>query len=188
MLTPTYLAMYARLGVLKLRLRGRLELDGIAFVHPGVKFEVGKGAVVRLGRWAWIGGECRLRVHEGRFELGAKSVLGQQCTITAFQNVTIGRECVIADRVMLIDFDHCAADVERPIRRQGIYKRDVRIGHNCWVGYGVCVLRGVTVGDNAVLGAGAVVTQNVPANAVAGGVPARVLRMRDTPETLDWDG
>lgn len=187
MLSPAHLAMYARLAGLKLRLRGRLELDGIAFVHPGVKFEVGKDAVVRLGRWSWVGRDCRVRVHEGRFELGAKSVLGQQCTITAFQSVTIGRECVIADRVMLIDFDHGAQDVERPIRQQGIYKRDVRIGHNCWIGYGVCVLRGVTVGDNAVLGASAVVTKDVPENAVAGGVPARVLRMRDTPQTLEWD-
>ena len=113
--------------------------------------------------------------------IGAKTVLGQECTISAYQHVSIGRECVIADRVMLIDFDHGMVEVERPIRLQGIYKRDVRVGNNVWIGYGACVLRGVTVGDNAVIGTNAVVTRDVPANAVVGGVPARLIRMREAP-------
>ena len=60
--------------------------------------------------------------------IGAKTVIGQECTISAFQHVAIGRECIIADRVMLIDFDHGVTEVERPIRLQGIYKRDVEVG------------------------------------------------------------
>uniref|UniRef100_A0A6J5ZAL3 Unannotated protein n=1 Tax=freshwater metagenome TaxID=449393 RepID=A0A6J5ZAL3_9ZZZZ len=113
-------------------------------------------------------------------------MLGQECTISAFQHVSIGRECILADRVMLIDFDHVTAEVERPIREQGIYKRDVRVGNNIWVGYGACILRGVTVGDNAVIGSLAVVTRDVEADAVVGGSPARVLRMREKPERLRW--
>ena len=54
-------------------------------------------------------------------------------------------------------------EVERPIREQGIYKRDVKVGHNVWIGYGGCVLRGVTVGEGAVVGATALVTRDVPA-------------------------
>ena len=50
---------------------------------------------------------------------------------------------MIADRAMFIDFDHGVVEVERPIRLQGIYKRDVDVGSNVWVGYGACVLRGV---------------------------------------------
>jgi acetyltransferase-like isoleucine patch superfamily enzyme len=78
------------------------------------------------------------------------------------------------------------AETERPIRVQGIYKRDVDVGSNVWIGYGACVLRGVSVGDNAVIGTYAVVTKDVPANAVVGGIPARVIRMRDAPRTLRW--
>jgi acetyltransferase-like isoleucine patch superfamily enzyme len=125
-------------------------------------------------------------VHEGTCEIGAKTVLGQECTISAFQHVSIGRECVIADRVMLIDFDHGVVEVERPVRLQGIYKRDVRVGSNCWIGYGACLLRGVTVGDNCVIGTNAVVTRDVPDNAVVAGAPARLLRMREAPTTLRW--
>jgi acetyltransferase-like isoleucine patch superfamily enzyme len=87
---------------------------------------------------------------------------------------------------MLIDFDHGVVEVERPVRLQGIYKRDVRVGNNVWVGYGACFLRGVTVGDNCVVGTSTVVTKDVPDDAVVAGVPARVLRFRDAPQTLRW--
>ncbi len=186
MLSPQYARLLARLGWLKLRWRGRLRTDGLAFVGPSVKLEIGRSGRVVLGRWAWIGHGCKIRAHEGEVVIGAKTVLGQECTISAFQRVSIGRECVVADRVMLIDFDHGITDVERPIRLQGIYKRDVRVGHNCWIGYGSCILRGVTIGDNCVIGTSAVVTRDVPDNAVVGGVPARVIRMREAPRTLRW--
>jgi acetyltransferase-like isoleucine patch superfamily enzyme len=113
--------------------------------------------------------------------------MGQECTISAYQHVSIGRECVIADRVMLIDFDHGVVDVERPIRLQGIYKRDVRVGNNVWIGYGACILRGVTIGHNAIIGTSAVVTRDVPANAVVTGIPARVIRMREEPASMRWE-
>jgi acetyltransferase-like isoleucine patch superfamily enzyme len=187
MLTPGYARLFARWAWLKARWRGRLQTDGVAFVCPGVKFEIGRNARVVLGRWSWIGHGCKLRAHEGEVLIGAKTVLGQECTISAYQHVAIGRECIVADRVMLIDFDHGVVEVERPIRLQGIYKRDVDVGHNVWIGYGACILRGVRVGDNAVIGTSAVVTKDVPANAVVGGVPARVLRMREAPRTLRWE-
>jgi acetyltransferase-like isoleucine patch superfamily enzyme len=187
MLTPGYAVLIARWLWLKLRWRGRLQTDGLCFVCPGVKFEIGRRAVVRLGRWSWIGHGTKVRAHEGTVEIGAKSVLGQECTISAYQRVAIGRECIIADRVMMIDFDHGMVEVERPIRLQGIYKRDVLVGHNVWIGYGACLLRGVRVGHNSVIGASSVVTRDVPDNAVVGGVPARLIRMREAPKTFRWE-
>jgi acetyltransferase-like isoleucine patch superfamily enzyme len=182
-----YLLLIVRWLWLKLRWRGRLQTDGLCFVCPGVKFEIGPNARVHLGRWSWIGHGTKVRVHEGELAIGAKSVLGQECTISAFQHVFIGRECIIADRVMMIDFDHGMVESERPIREQGIYKRDVDIGHNVWIGYGACVLRGVAVGDNSVIGTSSVVTCDVPANAVVGGIPAKVIRMRAAPQTFRWE-
>ena len=186
MLNLKYGRLIARLGWWKLRLRGRLLLDGLAFIGPGCSLEVGRRATIELGRWSWVGHGCKIRSHEGAVSIGAKTVLGQECTISSFQHVSIGRECVVADRVMLIDFDHGMVEVERPIRLQGIYKRDVRVGNNVWIGYGACILRGVTVGDNAVIGTNAVVTRDVPANAVVGGVPARLIRMREVPQRMRY--
>jgi acetyltransferase-like isoleucine patch superfamily enzyme len=186
MLTFGYARLIAKWLWLKLRWRGRLQTDGLCFVCPGVKLEIGPGATLKLGRWSWIGHGCKLRVHEGEVSIGAKSVLGQECTISAFQHVSIGRECIVADRVMMIDFDHGVVEVERPIRLQGIYKRDVDVGHNVWIGYGACILRGVAVGNNAVIGTSAVLTTDVPENAVVAGIPARVIRMREAPTTFGW--
>ena len=186
MLNAKYARLALRLLRTKLRLGRGLRLDGLAFVGPRCTIQIGERGRVELGRWSWIGHGSKLRCHEGVISIGAKTVLGQECTISAYQHVSIGRECVIADRVMLIDFDHGMVEVDRPIRLQGIYMRDVRVGNNVWIGYGAAILRGVTVGDNAVIGTYAVVTHDVPANAIVGGVPARVLRMRDEPERMRW--
>jgi len=186
MLRWGYVTLVARWVWLKLRWRGRFKTDGLCFVCPGVKFEIGRDASVSLGRWSWLGHDCKIRAHQGEISIGAKSVLGQECTISCYQRVSIGRECIIADRVMMIDFDHGMVEVERPIREQGIYKRDVNVGHNVWIGYGACVLRGVSVGNNSVIGTNAVVTYDVPDNAIVAGVPARIIRMRAAPRTFVW--
>jgi len=187
MLSPSYAILLYRYVFLKLRFGRRLQTEGICFICPRVKLEIGRNATLHVGRWAWIGHASKIRVHEGEVSIGAKTVIGQECTISAFQHVSIGRECIVADRVMLIDFDHGAAEVERPVRLQGIYKRDVRVGHNVWIGYGACILRGVTVGENAIIGTSAVVTKAVPADAVVAGSPARTIRMREAPSSMRWE-
>ena len=164
----------------------RWQTDGMLFLGPRLQLQTGRKGQIRFGRFVWIGHGSKIRCHEGIVEIGPKTVVGQDCTISAYQRVSIGRQCVIADRAMFIDFDHNVADPERPIRKQGIYKRDVVVGSNVWIGYGAQILRGVTVGDNAIIGASSVVTRDIPANAVAAGSPARVIRMRPAPERLSW--
>ncbi len=188
MLTPSYV----RLALRYVRRRfgtsagWRWETDVLLFFGRGIQIQIGKRGRVRFGRFVWIGDGTKIRCHEGEVIIGDKTVLGQECTISAYKHVRIGEQCVIADRAMFIDFDHGIVEVERTIREQGIYKRDVDVGSNVWIGYGACVLRGVQVGDNAVIGTNAVVTADVPANAVVGGIPARVIRMREAPSTLHW--
>ncbi|MFL5900401.1 MAG: acyltransferase [Solirubrobacterales bacterium] len=159
---------------------------GMLFLGRGLELEVGRKGRIEFGRFVWIGDKTKVRCHEGLVEIGSKTVMGQECTISAYQRVRIGEQCVIADRAMFIDFDHGVVEVERPIRRQGIYKRDVVVGSNVWIGYGACVLRGVSVGDNSIVGTNSVVTKDVPANAVVAGIPARIIRMREAPRELSW--
>jgi acetyltransferase-like isoleucine patch superfamily enzyme len=164
----------------------RWETDGPVFFGRGLELEISRRGKVRFGRFVWIGDGTKIRSHEGEVVIGPKTVIGQECTISAYKRVRIGEQCVIADRAMFIDFDHGIVEVERPIRAQGIYMKPVAIGSNVWIGYGACVLRGVSVGDNSVLGTYAVATKDLPANAVAAGVPARVIRMREAPQELSW--
>ena len=164
----------------------RWETDGPVFFGKRLELQIRRGATIRFGRFTWIGDGTKIRCHEGAVEIGAKTVLGQDCTISAYERVRIGEQCVVADRAMFIDFDHGVVEVERPIRLQGIYMRPVEIGSNVWVGYGAAFLRGVRVGDNSVIGTYSLVTKDVPANAVVGGIPAKVLRMREAPQRLRW--
>ena len=164
----------------------RWETDGPVFFGKGLELQIAKRGTIRFGRFVWVGDRTKIRCHEGEVIVGRKTVLGQECTISAYRRVRIGEQCVIADRAMFIDFDHGVVEVERPIRVQGIYMRDVDVGSNVWVGYGACILRGVRVGDNSVIGSNTVITKDIPANAVVGGVPARLLRMREAPRELRW--
>jgi acetyltransferase-like isoleucine patch superfamily enzyme len=189
MLTPRYARLFWRYLWRRLLTPAgrRWRSNGPFFLGRGLELKIEPRGEIRFGRFVWIGDGTKIRCHEGVVEIGEKTVMGQECTISAYQRVRIGDECVIADRAMFIDFDHGVVEVERPIRLQGIYKRDVEVGNNVWIGYGACILRGVSVGDNSVIGTNAVVTKDVPANAIVGGVPARIIRMRETPQELRWE-
>jgi acetyltransferase-like isoleucine patch superfamily enzyme len=188
MLTPTYARLALRYAWRRFLTPAgrRWETDGPVFFGRNLQIQIGRRGRVRFGRFVWLGDGTKIRCHEGEVVIGEKTVLGQECTISAYQRVRIGEQCVVADRAMFIDFDHNVAEIERPIRLQGIYKRDVEVGSNVWVGYGACVLRGVRVGDNSIVGSNSVLTRDVPANSVVGGVPAKVIRTREAPSTLRW--
>jgi len=188
MLKPKYIGLFGRYLRRRLFTRPghRWATHGPVFFGRGLQIQTGPDARLSFGKFVWIGDGTKIRCHEGQVEIGDKTVIGQECTISAYQRVRIGPQCVIADRTMFIDFDHGVVEVERPIRQQGIYMEDVMVGSNVWIGYGACVLRGVSVGDNSIIGTNSVVTKDVPANAVVGGVPARILRMREAPKDLKW--
>lgn len=90
--------------------------------------------------------------------------------------IEIGNEVRIADSVRMYSFNHKFGDVNIPISEQGYSAKGIKINDNVWIGSGVVILDGVTIGANSVIGAGAVVTKDIPANSVATGVPAQVIK------------
>ena len=128
----------------------------------------------------------KIRAHEGEVRIGAKTVMGQECTISAYQHVSIGRECIIADRVMLIDFDHGVVEVDRPIRLQGIYKRDVASATTSGSATAPRSCAASPSATTRIVGTNAVVTQGRARQRRRRRRARRVLRMRDAPETLRW--
>jgi carbonic anhydrase/acetyltransferase-like protein (isoleucine patch superfamily) len=114
----------------------------------------------------------------GRLEIGDRAVIGAHANIRATGGrITIGRNALIAQQVSLIAANHVISD-QRPYRDLpwDSTKVDVEIGENVWLGAGVMVLPGCRIGANAVVGAGTVVTKNIPANEIWVGNPARKLR------------
>lgn len=177
-LTPWYLIRYWRFLVFKLRNR-HVITTGFVFMDRGVELYArrGYGRLV-LGRFVHLGVDTALRCHEGTLSLGDKSVLARDVSINCYLDVEIGDCALIADNVYISDFDHKFADLDVPIKDQGIAKSRVRIERDVWLGTKVTVSRGVQIGEGTVIGANAVVTRDLPAHSVAVGVPARVIKDR----------
>ena len=126
------------------------------------------------------GAEIRppLFVDYGSFiSVGANTFVNYNLTALDVAAITIGADCQIGPNVQLLTPTHPVAPTPRRDKLEGA--RPIAIGDNVWIGGGAIVLPGVTIGDNSVIGAGAVVTRDVPANVVAVGNPARVIRSID---------
>ena len=137
-----------------------------------------KEARVEFGRQCILDRSLNIECH-GTLMVGARTIFGHHCTVVAEQQVEIGADCLIAEMVAIRDHDHCFDRLDIPVREQGMVVSPVRIGNNVWLASKVTVTRGVTIGDNAIVGANAVVTRDIPANAIAVGIPARIVKMRD---------
>ncbi|HEX4363006.1 MAG TPA: DapH/DapD/GlmU-related protein [Solirubrobacteraceae bacterium] len=138
-----------------------------------VQLEVLPGALLVIGDGCRIGDRSRIVVQQGRVELGAGVWLGERCTLVAHSGITIGAGARLEDGAVLVDFDHVVDDVELPIRSQPLVATPIAIGERALVGLGSGVLRGVTVGADAIVGPHAVVTRDVAPGVTVGGVPAR---------------
>lgn len=138
------------------------------------------GSDVHVGRRAWFS----VLPSEGTAPMvviGDGTQLGNDFQIACAERIEIGRSVLAADRVFICDTYHEYRDASRPAIEQGYSEpRPVRIGDGAFLGINVVVLPGVTIGERAYVGAGAVVTEDVPAQCVAVGNPARVVRR--------WDG
>jgi acetyltransferase-like isoleucine patch superfamily enzyme len=161
-------------------------------------------AKAKLQRWLFYARLRRLGVTLGegcRIALGSK--LSSQTKIGDFTNVTgpsvfkgsapivIGKYCAIGEAVRVISSNHGTgwANLQNGLQnRLGLpytgEGRQVTIGNNVWIGDAAIILSGVTVGDGAVLGAGSIVTKDVPAFAIVAGSPARLIRMRFSDEVI----
>lgn len=112
-------------------------------------------------------------------DIGKMVFLGRGTELDVMDRVTVGDHTLIAPRCFITDHSHRTIAGLR-IDEQGCDAAPVTIGRDVWLGAGTVVLAGVNIGDGAVVGANSVVTQDVPAQAIAAGAPARVLRFRDT--------
>jgi maltose O-acetyltransferase len=120
--------------------------------------------------------EHDVNVHGKAIISGENSGLGKNCTITG--PVLIGDDVMMGPDVMIITGNHEYHDTSIPMNKQGSITKLVKIGNNVWIGARVIILPGVHVHDGAILAAGAVVTKNVPPNAIVAGNPARVIKYR----------
>jgi len=141
--------------------------------EDGGEVRLGEGVHLYRGTIVEIG-------HGGSVVIGDHSHVQSDCNIKGFGGSTIiGKHVQIAPHCGFSPYEHGVEDVDRPIREQPItWSGDIVLGDDVWLGLNVQVLDGVEIGHGAVIGAGAVVTESIPPNCIAVGVPARVVRRR----------
>lgn len=93
-----------------------------------------------------------------------KCFFNNYCTLASMARITIGEGTIFGENVKIYDHNHCYKDISTPIKEQGYTSAPIKIGRHCWIASNVTILKGVTIGDNCVIGAGCVVYKDVPAN------------------------
>jgi acetyltransferase-like isoleucine patch superfamily enzyme len=166
-----------RLGSLRARVRGGVpvttQFDGP--VHSAGAVRLSLGDRCRLGRGAFF--ETR---GPGEIRIGRHVRINTGCVIVSHSagGISIGNDCLIGEYVSIRDADH-GTRPGTPMRVQDHTAAPIRIGDDVWIARGVVILKGVSVGDGAIVAANSVVTRDVPPMTVVGGVPARVIKARE---------
>lgn len=156
------------------RLRAQLPLTDSSVIVLGMP-ELHGTRRLRLGRDLYLYRELYLETRgNGEIRIGDGVVLSRGAHLVAFASIEIGPGTMIGEYTSIRDANHRFGEGIAP-RHSGHQAAPVRIGRNVWIGRGAMVLPGVTIGDGAVIGANSVVTRDVPAGSVVGGVPARPL-------------
>lgn len=169
------------------RVRQHQRLQGLLFRYQqfffnGVYIEPGLMVAgwqnIQLGRGVVVQRRSVLAARQGgRLIIGSNSRIGSDAVISVGQEVRLGSKVLVAARCYISDINHNFSDGRMPIMDQrSTEPRPVYIGDGCWLGIQVCIMPGVTLGANCVVGANSVVTRSFPERSVVGGVPARLLK------------
>lgn len=135
-----------------------------------------------------IGADCNLEhdiyfKHDGIYGDGKSILVGDRvfigacCEFNIRVKIQIGSDCLIASGCRFIDHDH-GIGLDKLMREQAGPEAPIRIGANVWIGVNAVILKGVTIGDGAIVAAGAVVTKSIPQNEIWAGVPAKKIGSR----------
>ncbi|GAB1540411.1 hypothetical protein NUACC21_30800 [Scytonema sp. NUACC21] len=120
-----------------------------------------------------------IKAHDnGWVEIGRRTYVGPYCTFAGPGHIKIGEDCTIASHTGIYANNHNFADLTKPMNSQGVTSQGIEIEDDCWLGTGVKVLDGVRIGRGSVIGAGAVVTKDIPPYSIAVGVPATIVSQR----------
>lgn len=186
-------AYKSRCSLARLSVRGyispaaTINHDGLTFgnhIFIGdrvIIYKAHEGGVVTIGTGSHIHNDTIIETGSGgSITIGQNTHIQPRCQFSAYQApIWIGNGVQIAPNCAFYPYNHSMSPKE-PISRQPLMSRGgIHISDDAWIGVGVIVLDGVRIGKGAVIGAGSVVTRDVPDNTIVAGVPAKVIRMRN---------
>ncbi len=161
-------------------------------IGRGCRFQSGVVLASARGRPILIGDHVQLMrgvvlstSQSGKIVLGDNVYIGEYGVITSNAEIRVERDTIIAPHVDIVDFNHGTDDLNVTVIHQPVDAAPIHIGRDVWLGAKVTVIRGVTIGDQAVVGTGSVVNRDIRPRGVAVGIPARVIRTRGEPRQKD---
>lgn len=140
------------------RITGIITLAFFKLLY-GRRFHYGKAFHRRAGFHVSIEDAGKLHIEDDVF-------FNNYCSVNVRSEVSIGEGTIFGENVHIYDHNHRYADPTIPIKEQGYTQAPIRIGRHCWIGTNTVILKGVTIGDNAVIGAGCIIHNDVPDNTI----------------------
>ncbi len=165
--------------------RGELRIGPGAYVGAGAEVVAWRGDNISLGEQSYVLRGALIHTYGGNIRIGRRTGINPYCVLYGHGGLEIGDDVLIATSCVIIPANHNFDRLDVPINQQGLTCKGIQIEDNVWLGAHVTVLDGVRIGRGAVIGAGAVVTKDIPAEAIAVGVPARVIGSRRTAALAD---
>jgi len=176
------LNMISVLYTLILRIFG-IKIGKAVMIHPFVFVSKGWGndscGIVQIDSACEISRGSVLKAHGGKIHIARNTFLGEYVCIYGHGNVEIGENTLIAMHTCIVSSNHTIPRKDVLIRSQGDILMPVKIGNDVWIGAGAKILGNVNIADGCVVGAGAVVTKDLPPYAIAVGVPAKIIGYRN---------
>lgn len=168
---------------LKISKTAKLNLYGDLVINANRMEKNGRSSILRMDEnsildcagFQFMYGADIILFKNAHLVLGKNSFINSDCKIRCHKEITIGEDCAVSHDFTIMDSDAHELNGSRNTN-------PIHIGNHVWIGTRVTILNGVSVGDSAVIAAGALVTKDVPPRTLVGGVPARVLK-----ENVEWN-
>jgi len=148
-------------------------------IYEGAKLALRKGCPINIGNNVSIEKGVVISTSEkGRIFIGNNVYIGEYCVLMSNEEIEIGDNVLISPHNDIVDFEHIYQDINRPVNLQGLNTKKITIQEDVWLGSGSKILMGVTIGKGAVVGAGSIVTTDIPPYHVVVGNPAKTIKVR----------
>ena len=138
-------------------------------------FRCTKGKI-NLSSGVWIETMALCHCEGGIISIGQRTFINRFVTIVSREKITIGSDVLIGDNVSIYDHDHQINNLPVTYGQQGFVNSEITIANNVWIGCHCTILKGVSIGENSIVGAGSVVNKSVPANELWAGIPAKFIK------------
>lgn len=157
---------------------GSVQIDSSSTLYPGSQVTPTGDGTIEIGANCIVHRQSMVVAAGGEIKIGSNTTLNPFSIVYGHGGTEIGNGVRIATHTVIIPANHVFNDREKYIYQQGIKSRGITIEDDVWIGAGSRILDGVSIGEGAVIGAGSVVTEDIPEYSVVAGVPAEVIGER----------